>query len=424
MKIFWLCNIVLPDMGKNLGITYSQAGGWMIPFLKRLIQYKNNEITVCTFRSDIKETKQVWHDNVCYIVFPKEKKNLEKYDVSAEKYLYQIFKKNRPDLVHIWGTEFPHTLSAIKVCHQLKLNNVISIQGLISACGREYLSKIDRKYIYRKTIRDIIKKDSIKMQQKKFIIRGDFEKESIKIANNIIGRTDWDKAIVTSLNREINYYFCNECLRDPFYLNTWDINNIEKYTLFMSQGNYPLKGLHKLIEAINIVALKYPNLKLYVAGGMSIYQQNFSSKLRRNYYEKYILKLIDKYALKNNIIFLPTLNEQEMCERYLKSHIFISPSAIENSSNSVGEAMILGMPIISSFVGGISSMIDHKIEGLLYPFNEVELLASYIINIFNDDILATSLSKNARKKALLMFDREKNSNTMFSIYKKIVNTKI
>ena len=55
-----------------------------------------------------------------------------------------------------------------------------------------------------------------------------------------------------------------------------------------------------------------------------------------------------------------------MKERYLKSGLFVCCSAIENSPNSLGEAMLLGLPCVTADVGGIKSIFDADKDGIMY----------------------------------------------------------
>jgi hypothetical protein len=98
------------------------------------------------------------------------------------------------------------------------------------------------------------------MQKKKFAKRGKFEIEALKIAKHVIGRTDWDLACTKQINDNLNYYFCNETLRDSFYKSSWDIESCEKQSIFLSQCGYPIKGFHKFLEALKIIVKKDLNL--------------------------------------------------------------------------------------------------------------------------------------------------------------------
>lgn len=63
---------------------------------------------------------------------------------------------------------------------------------------------------------------------------------------------------------------------------------------------------------------------------------------------------------------LGTLNETDMCERYSRANVFILPSAIENSPNSLGEAMLVGIPVVATDVGGVKNLMTDKKEGYFY----------------------------------------------------------
>lgn len=63
-----------------------------------------------------------------------------------------------------------------------------------------------------------------------------------------------------------------------------------------------------------------------------------------------------------------------MVKRYLLSNVFICPSTIENSPNSLCEAQLLGVPHIASYVGGTADLMKGN-EECLYRFEETEMLA-------------------------------------------------
>jgi glycosyltransferase involved in cell wall biosynthesis len=129
--------------------------------------------------------------------------------------------------------------------------------------------------------------------------------------------------------------------------------------------------------------------------------------------------LIKKYGLEGHVTFLGRLDEQSMCERFLKSHVFVCPSSIENSPNSVGEAMILGVPTVTSDIGGVKNLLEHIKEGFVYQPDAPYMAAYYIKKIFADDKLAESISISAKKHAEMTHDRAINFNRLLEIYKEI-----
>jgi glycosyltransferase involved in cell wall biosynthesis len=273
----------------------------------------------------------------------------------------------------------------------------------------------------RFTFRDIVKLDNLKQQQRKFVKRGQLEIEALQKVKYVIGRTTWDKACTSQINPNAQYYLCNETLRDEFYKHCWDINRCEKHSIFVSQGSYPLKGLHFMLEAMPLVLKQFPDTKLYVGGQEIIKSNNIKDKLKISSYSKYIKELIRKNHLEKHIEFTGLLNEKKMCERYLQSNVFVSPSSIENSPNSLGEAMILGVPCVASYVGGVSDMLRQNEEGFIYQADAPYMMAYYICEIFGNEELALKFSKNAREHALSTHGREENTKRLMEIYKIILD---
>ena len=90
------------------------------------------------------------------------------------------------------------------------------------------------------------------------------------------------------------------------------------------------------------------------------------NRMKISAYGKYLQQLICRGNLEEKVVFLGRLSGEQMKEQYLKSNLFVCCSAIENSPNSLGEAMLLGVPCISADVGGISSVFEGGKDGFLY----------------------------------------------------------
>lgn len=108
-----------------------------------------------------------------------------------------------------------------------------------------------------------------------------------------------------------------------------------------------------------------------------------------------------------------------MLQRLLKTNVFVLPSAIENSSNSLSEAMILGLPCIASNTGGTMDMLEYPKEGLLYPYTEPAILAEYVMQYFRDDDLCIKLGQAARTRALERHNKQAIGEKMIQIYKEM-----
>lgn len=323
-----------------------------------------------------------------------------------------VYKEFNPDIVHIHGTENRYPYDFLVACPEAKV--VVSIQGLVSVCANYYYAGIKKMDLLRSiTIRDIVRNDNLFKRRCRMLKQGKLERFIIQKAGHVIGRTNWDKAHCLSIDPNIVYYSCNETLRPEFYNAKWKYENCIKHSIFISQGVYPIKGVHKVLEALRIVKNKFQDVRLYV-GGLDITKyETYKEKLKLTGYGKYLNKLINKYDLKDTVCFIGELDAKAMVECYLKSNLFICPSVIENSPNSLGEAQLLEVPFLATFVGGIPDMVSNS--ELLYRFEESEMLALKICAIFDKgaDIFNAQDANNAE----IRHDRMKNTMQLIEIYR-------
>lgn len=422
MKILWITNIILPELNKHLGKPSCLSGGWM-DGLQKCITIKKPEVQliIATVDKSVKEVKEFRIGNNIYLLLPC-KRNVKPTDNKLINTWKNINIKYSPDVVHIHGTESPFGLAYILACGS---NNVIvSIQGLLSGIARYSLANINifelRKF---RTIIDYMR-DKILNKPKQMMSTANCELLYLKNVKHIIGRTSWDRIHAWSINPELNYHFCNEILRPDFYTqDKWSITKCERNTIFISQSCFPWKGFHNVILAIPYILRNYPNTKVYVAGRNFIERDKGIGGLKYSTYGNYCFNLIKKFQLKHVFHFCGPLTGKEMHEYYLKSHIFICASSIENSPNSLGEAQIIGTPCIASYVGGIPDMIKDGETGLLYRFDEYEMLAYNVCKLFGSDEISKYISEREIASAEYRHNRETNTNQMIQIYNLIAQNK-
>lgn len=417
MNILWITNTVFPEPSLYLGLNEPVVGGWMYGLANQLSSTKEIKIAIATTYT-LPDYKKLSILNIDYYLLPC--KNNIKYNRHLEPYWEIVCNDFKPDIIHIHGTEYAHGLSCIKKYPNIK--TVISIQGLVGVYEKYYLSGMSFKDIFLNiTFRDLIKLDTIFLAKKKFYKRGILESQYILQSRDVIGRTKWDFTHSKNINPSISYHFCNESLRDCFYKAIkWRYEYCEPHTIFISQASYPIKGLHQVLKAAYILKKEFPNLRIRVAGENITKNDSVFGRFKLTGYGKFIMMLIKKYNLENKIIFLGSLNERQMVKEYQKANIFICPSSIENSPNSIGEAQLIGVPVIASYVGGVPDLIENNITGLIYRFEEVEMLAEKISFIFNDSSFASQLSEKSIIFANSRHDKRVNLETLISIYKQIL----
>lgn len=421
MKVIWLCNFPLPEIAKKLDMKETVNEGWIQGLSNGMKLRDDVEIIYLFPQTKEKKTLNGNLNGIRYYGFYRKFSTPSQYDADLVNVFVDILNEVKPNVIHIMGTEFAHSYAmaeASEKCDVLQ-KTVVSIQGMPSVYAQHYLSGIPEKICNRRRIKDIVYHSSLTRQKKVMLERGFNEERVLKKVPNVFGRTEWDKACTCFINPERFYYHGGEILRNDFYTGEWDIRNIEKHSVFISQATYPIKGFHYALDAFGILKRKYDDLKIYVSG-----RNIFGGPVwKMSSYEKYVNDIIDKLNLRNNIVFTGPLKANEMKTRYLTSHVFVSPSTIENSPNSVGEAMILGVPTISSDVGGVKDMLAHGEEGFVYPMDEPYMLAYYIDRVFSNDSISLKLSECARNHALKTHDSKIIVNEMMENYYMIMKNK-
>lgn len=422
IRVLWLCNAIIPQVSEKLNVNTGTGGGWLNQLSD--IFDKRDDIELCIVAPFLQgdELAHITFGNKSeFYGFPKKIHEPWIYDDSVEGVFARILAEFKPDLVHIFGTEFPHTLSMVRAFNNPD-KTIIHVQGIISAISKHYTAFLPEKVVKRYSFRDFIKRDNIEKQQDKFALRGEYEIEAIKKVRQVFHRTEWDEAVIKGINPEACLHYAQEMMRGSFYSGTWNYEDCEKYSIFISQGNYPLKGLHIMLEALRSVKELYSGVKLYIAGDDILTVGSFKEKIRESYYSKYIRRLIIEWNLTENVEFTGPLSEEKMKQRYIKSNVFVSASSIENSSNSVAEAMLLGVPIVSSFVGGCTSLIEHGVNGLLYQADAPYMLAYYICEVFQNKDFAKSIGKKEVEKARMLYDKELIVENILQTYKEMLET--
>lgn len=448
MKVLWLCNIMLPMVARQLNMESSNKEGWLSGLADVLLEsQKENGIELSLafplgkgFRAEswtngaaplnggaIKiriVEKGVGID--CY-GFPEDVTHAERYDASLEESMGAIVEDAGPDIVHCFGTEYPHTLAMCRIFPR-KERILAGLQGLCTLYAQAYYADLPGRVIHSATLRDMLKQDSLTQQKKKFEIRGEMERESIALAGNITGRTLWDREFKEKWNKGAKYFHMNETLRKEFYGSIWKEEKCIPHSIFVSQGDYPLKGLHYVLNALPAILDEYPDTKVYVAGNSIVRCGTAKERLKLSAYGKYLLRLMRGNALEEKITFLGRLDAGQMRDRYLVSHLYLCPSALENSPNSLGEAMLMGMPCVSARVGGISSLFSEE-EGILYEGFRMEggnageetdrisnNLADAVVRMWGNPGKMREFCANARKRALALHEPYKNYKRLVDIY--------
>ncbi len=236
------------------------------------------------------------------------------------------------------------------------------------------------------------------------------EQEILSGAKSFMGRTDWDRAHVRSANPNANYYHVGETLRRPFKESCWNVSRCERHSVIFTNAGNHVRGTEVLLRAMLMIRREFPDAKLRLAGSIGM----------RRGYDRFLRRMIAQSGLSGTVEFLGYLDASAMVRELCRAHVFAISSYIENSPNSLCEAMQVGLPCVASYTGGIPSLVEQGRTGLLFPAGDAPLLADAIGQIFRDDDLACRLGVAARAEASERHAPERVLSQLLNAYKNVI----
>ena len=411
MKVLWVTNISTGPANRMLGKPESPFGGWLQGALGAIDKEAGIHLILASPGSE--SVRALGSEGgVDYVAFPTMGRRVTKN--AGREIAVEILKNYRPDLVHIHGTEMPHSQSFAAECAARKVPTVVSIQGLVSVYATHLEAHLPTSVVHGLSTRPWVRSDRVAGLRRSFEAQGRLERATLQLVTHVIGRTTWDFACTGQINSERHYHHCDETLRASFYDARWRWEDVRPHSIFVAQGHYPIKGLHLLLQALPVVVARFPDALVTVAG------QSPVEPRQRTPYSRYIARLVRDFRLGEHVRFVGPQTEAQMVAHYMASHVVACPSTIENSPNSVAEAMLLGAPVVAAHVGGIPDMVTHAADGLTYQADAPYMLAHSILKMFDSPDAAAEMGARARDRAMLRHDPERNARRTAEIYSDIL----
>ncbi len=207
---------------------------------------------------------------------------------------------------------------------------------------------------------------------------------------------------------EINLFSPDQSERERIR-RTLAISDEEKVLLFFSFVTKQ-KGLHLLIKSLPGILKENNYVKLLVAG-----DGNYLTEAKQ---------LVGQLGLDSYVVFTGYIPHEEAPNYINASDVFVLPTIRqEGMPFSLLESMSCGKPIIASRTGGIPSVIDDGINGLLIPPGNVSKLTEKVIFLLNNKDFADKLAINARKKAIQSFSHEKMMEETVKVFELAITRK-
>lgn len=410
MKVLWVCSTPCSGIDRLSNQVY--FGSWLRSLEEALSEQKEIQLHVC-FYWPHEMAPFTYNNSKFYPVLRERKKtsigralwrHLKRNDDFTEiNRLNAIVKKVSPDIIHIHGTEENFGL----LQKHNNLPTVVSLQGIINPYLKKFYAGIPQVVAkkYEGPLSKILAL-STDAHHKRFQFQAKRELEIFNISKNFIGRTAWDREQASIMNSTAKYYHAEELLRPAFYSKQWSKSGFSNpLQLVTTSSDSVYKGFELIVETCALLKKNGINFVWKVIGLSS------SSSL---------VKIVENWKKTKtqdlNIELLGNCNEVQICETLLQADMYCQVSHIENSPNSLCEAMMLGVPIIASNCGGTPSLLVSGKEGVLYtPGNTIEL-CNYIVAYSLDFENSKRMAAAAREKAVQRHNKKNTVEQYISIY--------
>jgi glycosyltransferase involved in cell wall biosynthesis len=122
-----------------------------------------------------------------------------------------------------------------------------------------------------------------------------------------------------------------------------------------------------------------------------------------------------------HVIFLGSLDALNLVKWYSIADIFVLPSLAEGRPTVIYEAMSCELPIVATYVGGISEQVENGYNGLIIKPMDSNTLADSIIYLIENEDLRKNMGRNSRKRIIEQgWTWENHAKKVVEIYKKVL----
>lgn len=406
MRVLWFTGFLSNYRQESHGYN---GCGWIASLESELEKHKDVELGITFLLNG--EPKVVKRDGKCYYPidnpFRGSLVRCVKYILTSSnkrqayfiREYQRVIEEFNPDVIHIFGTEQNSGLIALHTHVPI----IIHLQGLLMPCFtaffppgysmREYLmvDYIPWKMFWRWRSFVFFKKNS------------ETERLIFKYNRHFMGRTQWDRNLTSIYSPQATYDYCGEILRTIFY-EPCPRKLPEKLIITTTISNMLYKGFDVVLKCAKLLKLQ-----------MSL---DFEWRVYGNVVPCFAEKKERIKADDVNVKLMGVASPYELRQSIVTSTLYVHPSYIENSPNSVCEAQMLGCTVVAQNVGGMSSIVAHGETGILVPANDHYQMACAIRNLYNDPARNEEMGNRASEIAHLRHDKEKIVSDLLGIYKK------
>lgn len=401
----------------DLNNQISGTGNWITSLFKNLSSYDeaNMELAICMIDHSAKSLEASMDGRFKKYTIPTRKgsklklllANYALIDLYKDLHLKmnQIVIDFKPDIIQIFGYESQF----VRLFGKINIPIVIHFQGFKQAYDYKYFQRISKRELAKETsIMSWLLGSAPFFALRRQFINYDLKNFDTKLVKYVFGRTDWDRLCTKAISPDAKYFYCQEMLRKDFYENSWSYPENDCFQLFTITGEGSTKNLDMIFEVARLLDKYHPNFK-------------YSWRIAGIDDSNTVVKIMKKRGFRSNSIqFLGKLYSNNLVEEILKCNLYVYPSGMDNSPNSLMEAMLVGAPVLSNYAGGIDTIVEHGVTGFLVNEGEPYAMTGAIVELSNKKDFLNEIAFNSKKRSMIRNSHEGICNQLISGYKQIL----
>ena len=184
--------------------------------------------------------------------------------------------------------------------------------------------------------------------------------------------------------------------------NNLELNRSDEIITFVNRNLEPYRGYHIFMRALPAILAARPKARVVIVGGDAV-SYGAASKTGRSWKDIFFDEVKDRLPL-DRVHFTGKIAYSDFISltQVSSAHVYLTYPFV--LSWSLMEAMGAGTPIIASNTAPVREIIQHKKNGLLVDFFDVEALSNSVINILDRPQYMDDLCINARETIINSYD--------------------
>ena len=317
---------------------------WIMNGLRALNRTGEVELHVVTYAKDLDRDYEFDEEGMRFHVlrpdYPRVPRALVLYQLDLSRF-QEVLRRIGPDLVHGHGTENIFSLAAVRSGYP----HVISMQAVMSELLKTQ-RRFSRTFVH-------------------FALVCALERRTLKLATHALVEAPFVADIIARVNRRIQTRVVGNIVSASYFQVVRRPDVARPRILFVG-SLVREKGVGEAILAFHWLALRWPALELHVVGAG---EGAYVASLR---------ELAAGGPGASRIAFRGFLAPEAIATEHAEATMVVAPTYYDTSPNVVAEAMVAGVPVIASDVGGLPYMLESGDAGLLVPARDPVALAGAI----------------------------------------------